>query len=389
MGLHALTLDKVVNQKNTWTNKMKKSAYSIAKAFGVIALSAAAIAMTGASASAQNTVITGNIKGLKDKQIHISYRQGTESKQDSVKVMNGHFTWKLQLAEPQEVYLMFPQMYFPFFAEPGHETVTGLADSSETFKVTGSKTQDESVAYENSLKDLNDQEEPLYKKYGKVSKEEQVELERKLAQINDRIHERGAAYIAAHPSSYYSIHLVSSRASYGTDYAVVKQLYDKLDERAKRTIAGKALAARLDVLKRSAIGSQMMNFTQADTLGSTVPFTAFKGKYVLVDFWASWCGPCRAENPNVLKAYNAYKDKGFTVVGISLDEKGDKWKKAIRDDNMPWAELSDLKGWKNEVSDYFGIQGIPSNLLVDPSGKIVARDLRGEALDQKLNELLK
>src|SRR6185312_5922417 len=135
-----------------------------------------------------------------------------------------------------------------------------------------------------------------------------------------------------------------------------------------------------------AIGAQMMNFSQADTTGKPVQFADFKGKYVLVDFWASWCGPCRAENPNVLKAYNKYKDKGFTVVGISLDEKGDKWKKAIRDDHMPWDELSDLKGWKNDVSEYFGIQGIPSNLLVDPSGKIVARDLRGEALDQKLGE---
>lgn len=343
----------------------------------------------GLAASAQNTIITGNIKGLKDSRIHFSYRQGTESKQDSVSVVKGKFTWKLQLAEPQEVYLMLPKMYFPFFAQPGHENITGIADSTESFKVTGSKVQDESVAYEKSLKDLTDQQEPLYRKYGKVSKEEQAELEKKLAGIDDQIHERGAAYVAAHPSSYYSIHLVASRASYGTDYAIVKQLYDKLDENAKATLAGKALADRLDILKRSAIGSQMMDFSQADTTGTTVQFAAFKGKYVLVDFWASWCGPCRAENPNVLKAYNKYKDKGFTIVGISLDDKAEKWKKAIRDDKMPWDELSDLKGWKNEVSDYFGIQGIPSNLLIDPSGKIVARDLRGEALDQKLNELLK
>jgi thiol-disulfide isomerase/thioredoxin len=177
-------------------------------------------------------------------------------------------------------------------------------------------------------------------------------------------------------------------AAYGTDFSDVKRLYDKLDASAKETLAGKTLAERVDVLKRSAMGAEMINFSQADTSGTPVQFSAFKGKYVLVDFWASWCGPCRAENPNVLKAYNNYKDKNFTVVGISLDEKGDSWKKAIRDDKMPWAELSDLKGWKNEVSTYFGIQGIPSNLLIDPSGKIVAKDLRGEGLHQKLNELL-
>lgn len=349
---------------------------------------ALALLFNGLITSAQNTVVTGNIKGLTGKTIHFSYRQGKESKQDSVRVVDGKFTWKLQLAEPQEVYLLFPKMYFPFFAEPGHETVTGIADSAASFKVTGSRVEDESVAYDNSIKDLTDQEEPLYKKYRKADKDEQAVLEKKLSALDDQIHERAAAYVAAHPSSYYSIHLVASRASYGTDYAVVKQLYDKLDEGARATHAGKELRERLDVLKRSAIGAQMMNFSQADTTGRTVQFADLKGKYVLVDFWASWCGPCRAENPNVLKVYNKYKDKGFTVVGISLDEKGDKWKKAIRDDHMPWDELSDLKGWKNSVSDYFGIQGIPSNLLVDPSGKIVARDLRGEALDQKLGELL-
>ncbi len=168
----------------------------------------------------------------------------------------------------------------------------------------------------------------------------------------------------------------------------MKALYDKLDESAKQTEPGKKLARNLEILKKSRIGTQMTDFTQADTSGNPVKFSSFKGKYVLVDFWASWCGPCRAENPNVLKVYNAYKDKGFTVVGISLDDKAANWKKAIRDDKMPWVQLSDLKGWKNDISVSFGIQSIPGNLLIDPSGKIVARDLRGAMLENKLKELL-
>jgi peroxiredoxin len=347
-----------------------------------------AFCIVGVTSWAQNAVVSANIKGLKDKQVKVGYRAGTEYKTDSVKVANGKFTWTAKMAEPQQVYLMFANMYYPFFAQSGNINITGIADSTQSFKVTGSKIQQESEAYESSIKDLSDQEGPLYEKYGKGTKEEQSALEAKLEEI--RLKKRGKAdqYIAAHPASFFSLNLVSQRASYGSDYSEVKKVYDQLDKTAQATGQGKALAERLDILKRSAIGTDLIDFTQNDTTGTPVRFASFKGKYVLVDFWASWCGPCRGENPNVLKAYNQYKDKNFTVVGISLDEKGDKWKKAIVEDNMPWAELSDLKGWKNEVSTYYGIQGIPSNLLVDPTGKIVARDLRGEALHKKLGELL-
>ncbi len=132
----------------------------------------------------------------------------------------------------------------------------------------------------------------------------------------------------------------------------------------------------------------MKDFTQADPAGKPFKSAALRGKYVLVDFWASWCGPCRAENPNVLKAYNAYKGKNFTVLGVSLDDKADRWKKAIEEDGMPWQQVSDLKGWKNEVSNYYGIHGIPSNFLIDPQGNILAKDLRGVALQRKLAEVI-
>jgi peroxiredoxin len=137
------------------------------------------------------------------------------------------------------------------------------------------------------------------------------------------------------------------------------------------------------------VNKQAPNLTMNDINGKPVSITDFKGKYVLIDFWASWCGPCRKENPNVVAAYNKYKDKNFTILGVSLDQDKDSWVQAIKNDNLAWAQMSDLKQWQSAAVSTYNIEGIPFNVLIDPTGKVIAQELRGPALEQKLAEVLK
>lgn len=352
---------------------------------GILALALFAFPVCGLKA--QQVQLNGEITGLKDTDITIHYKKNKLPVADTLVVKGGKFTWNAEMTEPQKVYIMFPERYYEFFAQSGKLTLKGKADAIWESKVTGSKLQDEADAYEQSLKGIADQENELYPKYGKGTEAEQSALEKKLEDLRNQRRAKGNDYIKTHPKSLYSLALVSDRAMMGS-YAGVNESYLLLDPAVRATQEGQVLAERLEVLKRSDIGVPMLDFSQQDTEGKLIRFADFKGKYVLVDFWASWCGPCRAENPNVLKAYNRYQDKNFTVIGVSLDDKAEAWKKAIKEDQMPWTQVSDLKGFKNEVSTYYGINGIPSTLLVDPQGNIIAKDLRGAALTEKLAELL-
>jgi peroxiredoxin len=168
-----------------------------------------------------------------------------------------------------------------------------------------------------------------------------------------------------------------------------EELYRLTPPQVQFSALGNYVNQLIEESKINPIGSVVADFSQADTAGNPVNISAFRGKYVLLDFWASWCRPCRQENPNVVAAFEKFKDKNFTIVGVSLDQNKKAWIDAIKMDGLNWSHMSDLKGWGNQVAALFKITSIPQNLLLDPQGRIIAKNLRGGALQGRLTGLLR
>lgn len=340
-------------------------------------------------------VVNGELKGKETGQIQLmKYADGKWTIEDSTNISKGKFQLKGKADLPElRVIAMGPnQMIAQFFAENGTMKLEASTDSLGKGVVTGSKSNDEFSIYQHELLNLSKEAQGMQQRFmaaqtaGDQDGMKKAQIDYEAMSQNLAVYAKN--FIRTHKNSTVSPLVALMQFGQTIKSAEVDTLLAFLDPSIKASIYIGELKKIADKGRATEVGSMAPDFTLPTPDGGTFTLSSTRGKYVMIDFWAAWCQPCRHENPNVVVQYGKYKDKGFDIVGVSLDREKEAWVKAIADDQLVWHQVSELKFWQSEIAQKYGVTAIPCTFLLDKTGKIIAKNLRGEDLAKKLEELM-
>jgi peroxiredoxin len=335
--------------------------------------------------------IIGKVTGLETGMIYLIHRQS--GKTDSTLLDHGYFTFSGKADTAEFCQISLNDQAKSFFLENGKISMLIKKDSMHFAVISGTKTQNEFTFFQNQiLKPLTDQMAGMDTAYdaARLKKNQRAtdSLDKLYSALDLEQKQLVMDFAKSHPASIVSAFEIANTFSYNFRLGQLDSLYQPLDTTVKISYFGRLIQKIMEKTSMTSVGKPAPDFASNDANGKSIPLSSFKGKYVLLDFWASWCGPCRLENPNIVKAYLKFHEKGFDIFGVSLDDTKADWLQAIKKDGLVWTQVSDLKGWQNDAASLYGVRAIPMNFLLDKNGMIVARGLHGAELDIKLTELL-